>query len=187
MTWMAYVDESIRIRDGMYVMAACVLEEGHVVEARDMMRELEPRPGHRFHWHDRKEVDRLIGVRAVSQLSTLHIVTIGMPVDYRRQERARRRCLEALLFYLQDAGVSQVWLETRNAASDRRDIAAVRAARARQIIQYGLLVDHALPLKEPLLWLGDIVAGAVAAAEGGDPKYREEIVPMLTEYRVDLG
>jgi hypothetical protein len=186
MSWLAYVDESIRIRDGVYVMAACALEDGSEAKARDSMRELEPRIGHRLHWHDRMPADRLTAVRAVAQLPALHIVTIGAAVDPRRQERARRQCMEALLFHLQAAGVSRVWLETRGAAADRRDIAAVRAARARQIIQYGLLVDHARPSEEPLLWLADIVAGAVSAAEGDEPAYREVIAPMLTEHRVQL-
>ncbi|WP_325048080.1 DUF3800 domain-containing protein [Jiangella anatolica] len=183
----AYVDESIRIRDGVYVMAACALEDGSAAAARDAMRELEPRPGHRLHWHDRMPADRLVAVRTVAQLPALHLVTIGVTLDPRRQERARRQCMEALLFHLQDAGVSRVWLETRNAAADRRDIEAVRAARARQIIQYGLLVDHARPSEEPLLWLADIVAGAVSAAEGDDRSYRDPLAPMLTEHRIQLS
>lgn len=79
-----------------------------------------------------------------------------------------------------------MWLESRNAAADRRDIATGRAARARQIIQYGLLVDHARPSEEALLWLADLIAGAVSAAEGGDPAYRAVIEPMLTQHRIQL-
>lgn len=120
-------------------------------------------------------------------MSALHTVVIGAPIDPRRQERARRKCLEALLFYLQDAGVVRLWLESRNDAANRRDIAAVTAARAKQIIQYGLLVDRALPSEEPLLWMADLVAGAVSAAESGEPIYRELLVPMLTEHRIDLS
>lgn len=187
MSWLAFVDESIRLEAGVYVMAACTLQDVDVPAARDAMLELEPRPRRRFHWRDKEPHERLAAVGAVAALDALHIVTIGAMVDPHRQERARRHCLETLLFHLQDAGVSRVWMETRNPTADRRDIAAVRAARARQIVQYGLLVDHARPGDEVALWLADIVAGAVSAAEGGDPTYRAVIAPMLTEHRIQLS
>ncbi|RIQ30205.1 hypothetical protein [Jiangella rhizosphaerae] len=186
MKWVAPVDESIRIDDRVYITAACALEDMNASTARATMRELEPRPGRRFHWHDRKPADRLAAVQAIAQLPTLHVVTIGAPIDTRRQERARRQCLEALLFHLDAAGVEQVWLETRNATADRRDIAAIDRFRARQIIGHSIRVDHARPSAEPLLWLADAVAGAVSAAEGGDPTYRAVIAPMLTEHRIQL-
>ncbi|MBB5790585.1 hypothetical protein [Jiangella mangrovi] len=186
MTWIATVDESIRIDDRVYVLAACAFEEKDSDVARDTMRALEPRAGHRLHWHDRKPPDRHEAVKAVAQLSALHIVTVGAPIDPRRQERARRQCLETLLFHLDAAGVEQVWLESRNAAADRRDIAAVDRFRARRVIGHAIRIDHARPLDDPLLWLADIVAGALGAAEGGDPTFRELLVPMLTEHRIRL-
>lgn len=186
MTWVSPVDESIRIDDRVYIIAACALEDVNVPMARDTMRELEPRRGRRFHWHDRKPVDRLAAVQAIAQVLTLHIVTIGAPIDPRRQERARRQCLEALLFHLDAAGIEQVWLETRGATADRRDIAAIDRFRARQIIGHAIRVDHAHPSAEPLLWLADAIARAVSAAEGGDPTYRAVIASMLTEHRTQL-
>lgn len=185
-TWIAFVDESIRTTEGVYVLAAAILEEPGCEDARDRVAGLSQR-GLPFHWRLELGPRRLAAVELVTGLASLHVVVIGAPVNPRRQERARRQCMEALLFHLQAAGVSRVWLETRNPAADRRDIEAVRAARARQIVQYGLLVDHARPSEEPLLWLADIVAGAVSAAEGGEPAYRDKLAPMLTEHRVQLG
>jgi hypothetical protein len=49
-----------------------------------------------------------------------------------------------------------------------------------------LLVEHARPTEEPLLWLADIVAGAVSAAESNEPVYPAVIAPMLTEHRIRL-
>lgn len=185
-SWVAYVDESIRTTDGVYVLAAVILEEPDCDDARARVTGLSQR-GLPFHWRLELAPRRQTAVELIADLASLHLVVIGAPVDPRRQERARRQCMESLLFHLQAAGVAQVWLEARNAAADRRDIEAVRAARARQIIQYGLLVDHARPSEEPLLWLADVVAGAMSAAEGGDPAYRDVIAPMLTEHRLQLG
>jgi hypothetical protein len=185
MSWTAYVDESIRTGDGVYVMAAAVLDVRDLEATRDRVCQLTQR-GLPFHWRLESPARRRAGVELVADLPSLHIVTIGAPVDPHRQERARRQCLEALLFHLQDAGVSRVWLETRNSAADRRDIEAVRAARARKIVQYGLLVDHARPSEEPLLWLADLVAGAVSAAAGGEPVYKSVIASMLCEHRIRL-
>jgi hypothetical protein len=186
MTWVSPVDESIRIDDRVYITAACALEEVNAPTARDTMRELEPRPGRRFHWRDKEPHERLAAVEAIAQLPTLHIVAIGAALDPRRQERARRQCLEALLFHLDAAGVEQVWLETRGATADRRDIAAIDRFRARQVIGHSIRVDHARPGDDPLLWLADLVAGAVSAAEGGDPTYRAVIASILTAHRIQL-
>lgn len=186
MSWTAVADESIRIEHGVYVFASCVIDDSAVSAATELMRTLEPRPGQRFHWRDREPHERFAAAHAAAELEALHIVVVGAPIDRRRQERARRKCLETLLFHLHQAGVSQLWLESRGQAADRRDQAAVRAARARQILQYGLLVDHAQPLGRPLMWLADLVAGAISAAEGGEPAYRDLLAPMLTEHRIDL-
>ncbi len=94
--------------------------------------------------------------------------------------------MESLLFHLQAAGVAQVWLESRNTAADRRDIDAVDRFRSRRVIGHTIRIDHGQPSNEPLLWLADIVAGAVSVAEGGEPSDREVIAATLTEYRIQL-
>lgn len=186
MRWLAYVDESIRTDDGVYVLAAVALHAADADDVRDAVRALEPRPGRRFHWRDRLPDARRSAADVVADLPVLAVAVVGAPVNARRQERARRQCLEALLFELAAAGVDEVWLESRNPASDRRDLDVITVYRSRGVLPPTLHVGHARPGEEPLLWAADIVAGAISAAERRDSTYRESISGALTEHRIRL-
>ena len=111
---------------------------------------------------------------------------VGAPLDPRRQERGRRICLERLLYELEAAGVSAVSLEERTLTLNKKDLFMVHAWRARHVIGHGLRVDHGDPTKEPLLWLPDIVAGAVMATHRGDGRWRDAIVPLIDEIHVSI-
>jgi hypothetical protein len=52
--------------------------------------------------------------------------------------------------------------------------------RARQEISPNIRVDHESGPKEPLLWLPDVVAGAVVAARCGNPAYFEQLASLVT-------
>jgi hypothetical protein len=185
-SWLAYVDESIRTDDGVYVLAAVALDAADGASVRDAVRALEPRPGRRFHWRDKESFERTEAAALLAELPIVPIVAIGAPVDPRRQERARRQCLAALLFELAVAGVTEVWLETRNPVADRRDLDVIGGFRVRGVIPTALRIGHARPAKEPLLWAADMVAGAISAAEGHEVAYRKLIGGILTEIRIRL-
>lgn len=66
--------------------------------------------------------------------------------------------------------------------SDRELIAALRGFDA---VGSGLTMDFARPLKEPMLWVPDAVAGAVALArKGQDGRYRRRLEFVLEEFDV---
>lgn len=92
-----------------------------------------------------------------------------------------------MLFRLEAAGVEHVWLESRNVLLDRRDRVAVDGFRARKVITAKIRVNHARPGDQPLLWVSDIVAGAVSAAEADEPHYRSQLESILVEHRVQLN
>lgn len=96
-----------------------------------------------------------------------------------KQERARRKCLEALLPNLEARGVTRVVMEERTPSlveSDRRMLTAVRGKR---LITTALRVGTARPKEEPMLWLPDSVAGAFGAArDRGKPEWLELMAPI---------
>ncbi|MBB5789302.1 hypothetical protein [Jiangella mangrovi] len=186
MSWLAYVDESIRTDDGVYVLAAVALDAADGESVRDAVRSLEPRPGRRFHWRDKEHFERVQAAELLAQLPVIPIVVIGAPVDPRRQERARRHCLAALLFELATAGVDEVCLETRNPVADRRDLDVIGGFRVRGMIPATVRIGHARPGEEPLLWAADVIARAISAAEGRESAYRKLISAALTELRIRL-
>lgn len=91
--------------------------------------------------------------RAVGALGLRSVVVVVGGVDPRRQERARRRCLTALLWELDQRRVEQVVFESRQHrdAEDRQMIAfALRSGWVEPTMRY----DFAAPFDECLLWLG---------------------------------
>lgn len=187
MTWIGYADESMisTVGVGAYIIAAAVIVDRDRESARLTLSTL-GRPGRRFHWRDAGAAERHKAIGAVAGLPALHLVVIGTRLDPRRQERARRHCLRRLVHELESAGVDELWLESRSPRQDLRDIQAVDGFRAAQIIS-ALRVDHAQPLGEPLLWVPDIVAGAVNLALSGEDLHEVALRPLITKYEVDLG
>jgi hypothetical protein len=107
-------------------------------------------------------------------------------VDGRRQDRARRQCLERLVWELQGLGVARIHVESRQPERDRADVRALAAFRRSRVLAPHMTVDHARPLQEEGLWLGDIVAGAVLADLRGDHRYRKPLEELLTVIALDL-
>lgn len=189
----AWIDESIRQRrdgTGMYMLAAAVVDDVDVATVRSEVGTLAPGRRRRAHWHDADDADRRKLVQAVASLPSVHLVVIGMGLDNSRQERGRRKCMQRLLWELSEMGTSQAWIEARTPTLNVKDAAAVAAWRAQRIIPGALRVDFARPYGpqgEPLLWLPDIVAGAVGAARGdGDPQFLTPLEPVLTEFTITL-
>jgi hypothetical protein len=171
----AWIDESIIVggnqHPGAYTLASVVADPAAVDALRDVMRALRERKVVRLHWATESAKRRDLIAHAIAGLDIAAIVALGSPVHRHKQERARRCCLECLLYGLEDFGVTQAWLESRRSAQDRRDRSLVDSARDKGLISHDLSVDFALPLQEPMLWLPDAVAGAVTAAQLGEPRW----------------
>jgi hypothetical protein len=173
--WCAFVDESMRLNSdnaGTYLMAAVVTEVGRCEEIRQILRSLLYKRQERLHWRDEEAPRRTKIAEAVGGLDVAATVVIGTPLAKKKQERARRKCLETLLPRLDEMGVTQVVLERRTpslVAADRKMVIAIRGKR---LIGAGLRVETAQPKDEPMLWLPDAVAGAFGAArDAGQPEF----------------
>jgi hypothetical protein len=191
--WVAYVDESMRQRsdgEGIYVIAAAILDDEDAGSIRQRVKALARTRRSRIHWRDATEAERRKAVAAIVELEVLHLVVVGTRLNLRAQERCRRLCLRRLLWEVGAAGVGQVWLESRTASLNAKDYAAVEAWRAQHVVRGDLLVDFAQPFGpagDQLLWLADIVAGAVSTARGdGDNQYLMTLDPLITEITIKL-
>jgi len=65
------------------------------------------------------------------------VVVVGTPVARKKQERARRICLERLLHELGRLGVECVWLEERTKSLNSKDHQMVIALRRSRTISSG--------------------------------------------------
>lgn len=90
-----------------------------------------------------------------------------------------------LLHILAGLGVAQVWAEQRTPSLNRRDLQLINALRSQQAIPADLRVDFAQPLQEPMLWIPDVVAGALGAhLRGSDSTPYEALRARIVEHQV---
>jgi hypothetical protein len=170
----AWIDESIIVRKdhpGAYTLASVITDPVDVDDLRFALRALREKRLVRLHWSAESAKRRDLIAHAIAEFDIAAIVALGTPVHRPKLERARRCCLECLLYELEGFGVTQAWFESRTKADDRRDRSLVDSARDKKLISHKLTVDFAQPLQEPMLWLPDAVAGAVTAAQLGEPRW----------------
>ncbi|MFT4187232.1 MAG: hypothetical protein QM621_01465 [Aeromicrobium sp.] len=161
----AWIDESVEVsatRLGFYVLAATVCARDTVAPAQATLHELLPRNRQRLHWHAEDNSTRIQICRNIAALAVVHVVVITDAKPH-QQERSRRKCLERLLFELDQLGVAQVWIESRQRAQDRSDVRMIDALRSRHAITPRIRVGFSRPLTEPMLWLPDSIAGMTTA------------------------
>jgi hypothetical protein len=183
----AYLDESFREgdRSGFYVLAAAVFETDHD-QAREAMRTLRGRRRTaKLHWHEMDERDRHAAAATAASLTGAYLVAIGAPVPTRGQERARRIVLRRLVVELHRLGVAEMTAESRGSVLDRRDVELVRSVRYDLPKGTKVRLEHVRGETEPLLWVADIVAGAVRATRQGRTSYHDVLADRLTLFEID--
>jgi hypothetical protein len=104
----AWTDESMQFPQrsggiGYYLLAAAVADPAACTPIRDSMRELVLSGATRLHWRDESGPRRAKIASAIGGHDLANLVIVGAPVDPRRQERARRLCMERLIHELGDA------------------------------------------------------------------------------------
>ena len=159
----AYVDESVHVVGApkMYILASVVVRHAQTDEVRAVVRDSLGNRRDRFHWANEKQPVREAMAQTVGGLELFSVVAVCTPIDNKRQERARRLCLTQLLWELDRCGVQDILLESRG-QQDRNDREYLRAQQRAGTVTSALRYGFGDPKQEPLLWLPDLVAGAVA-------------------------
>jgi hypothetical protein len=186
-TFVAYVDESESRQDvdaGTYILCATIMDEQDIVATREKMSALRPTGRTKLHWHDDNTVSgRQVLVGHVTGIAAKHLVVIRLGSTDARVERRRRMCIERLSYELQLLGVTRVVFESRGPA-DKFDVELLQKLRSRRIIHSGLRFEHMAGPAEPLLWISDIVCGAVTQDRIGNPAMLDPIRATITFHEV---
>ncbi|SPL91093.1 unnamed protein product [[Actinomadura] parvosata subsp. kistnae] len=159
----------------MYLMAAVLVAPHQADHYRAELRGLLLHRQLRLHWHDENDKRRTQLIEAVAGLQPTGIIILGTGLDPKRQERARRKCMECLLWELGDHHVVDVLFERRDSLLDGRDRKLIVALQGRHAMPPRLRLSWSDPVLEPLLWLPDIIAGAKVLAERGDPRFWSQL------------
>src|SRR5436309_10729731 len=144
-TLAAWIDESVIVGregcPGTYTMAAAVADPTGCDDLRDRLRSLTLRRSGRLHWAHESPKKRDAIAALIAAMDLASIVVVGTPMHGSRQERGRRCCLERILYELALVGVTDVLMESRSHAPDRRDVRLVDSARNKGILPDGLVVN----------------------------------------------
>ncbi|MEU0521718.1 hypothetical protein [Streptosporangium sp. NPDC006007] len=186
--YMAWGDESgssERLDPGTYMMAAAMGEPDAVTHLRDAMRSLLLKGQRKVHWHDESSDRRLKVVDAIADMPIEGFVVVRSSGEVDRIERRRRKCLEALFRELDSLGCTHVMLESRGPADDKRDRQMMQHMRKSKELASGLHLSHEPGPKDPMLWIPDVLCGAVGQARVGESKYLDRISSRVTVRVID--
>ncbi|MEU4576425.1 MULTISPECIES: hypothetical protein [Nonomuraea] len=183
----AYVDESMRFSHGLYLMAAVLVPPARAECHRAALRELLLRRQRRLHWRDENAKRRTLIVEAVAELRPSALVVVGTGLDARRQERARRKCMEHLLWELGRRPVLEIFFESRGPGLDAADRDLIDVLRIRHAISPRLRALWVPAVEEPLTWLPDVVAGAASLAAAGRTELWEGLGAGMEMVYVTVG
>ena len=155
----AYGDESIqrKCEPACYLLGATVFAEGS--DPSFALRQAKPAGAQKLHWYDldlRRQTQSLEMLSHITQQTT---IVAALPLEGHKDERARRKALEALILRLQSAGITKLVLESRNDVHDKRDRELLVSMR-RKGEAFGFDLEHVPGKSEPLLWVPDQLLGA---------------------------
>jgi hypothetical protein len=173
----AYVDESIRRSEsGIYLVAAAIVTDVDLDEARYRVRSVIGRGQPRFHWRDESEPQRRRMLEAIVELGPTAAAYVCVPTG-RRQDRARALCIGRMLWDLKELGARHVTFESRQPHNDRKDARTIERAKRSGTAAAELRYVFQRPLDEPLLWVADALAGVASARMAGEPSELFDVLP----------
>jgi len=181
----AFIDESSRETPGglCYVIAAAVTIDNHPLVRATMERLCgSNRPF--LHWHTEDTRRRHQIVEQLTAAVDVHaFVAACHPVGAKRQERARARLLTTLAADLAHEGVDHMVIEARQEPQNQKDRSTLLAAKQAGIAA-AMTYSHVGKRMEPLLWVADVIAGAVSLhLTGDDSSYFTQLQPSLLVVR----
>ncbi|SDG78973.1 hypothetical protein SAMN04489810_1298 [Microbacterium pygmaeum] len=157
-----------------YLIGAALIPINLCEEVRERVRTL-ALPGQiKLHWTDEGESRRRTIVKRLAELAPMTVVITHLSERMRRNERCRRKCLEALYHDMVELESFELTLEHRSDAQNLQDRAHIVALQG-QGLDKRVRIDHRRGGDEPLLWIADVLLGAVNAAEIGEPGHLEAL------------
>ncbi|MFB9743815.1 hypothetical protein ACFFOU_22095 [Pseudonocardia sulfidoxydans] len=184
MGWCAYVDESEpdpRFAAGTYLLAAAVIETDELLAARAAVAALRLRGQKKLHWRGEGAPRRRRIASSIAALPMMHTIVVKVDKDA-SSERRRRLCMARLLPELHTAGVTDVYLESREKKQNAGDIELLNGLRRQKALTSDLRIYHVPGPNDALLWVPDVVAGAMGSQLAGEPVYLDMFATTLVVY-----
>ncbi|TLG18128.1 DUF3800 domain-containing protein [Nocardia cyriacigeorgica] len=156
-----------------YLVAAVLIDSGDVPPVRCAMDALRLPDEKKVHWHSSTDSRREDLVAALVDIPAMSVVVVHHQARA-GDRRHRRKCLEYLFPELARMPCDRLTLESRG-PQDNSDLDLVQKFRSRKIIGSGFRVNHLAGPAEPMLWIADVVCGAVVQHRVGNPRYLDKL------------
>lgn len=182
----AWVDESMRsvnVAEPLYMLGAAIADPSSCESVRDDLRAVRKK-GSKLHWREMDNAAKKQSMDLLGRVDAAHIVVVAAPMDPRRQERARAKCMERLLAELGDLGVSTVFLESRTQSLNARDMRLVEQLRGSRAMPGTLRVEIQVPSLEPMLWIPDQILGALGEGEAGNDRWVNSFSGLIKRHYI---
>lgn len=173
----AWVDESVRVSAGAYVLAAYVADSTSADSVGVRLAALSSARSARIHWRHESDRVRQRVLQALQGVPGDVLAVVGVGLSGSKQERARRLCMQALLFEMERSAVRTVILEQRTPSLNARDLLLVEALRGKRWLSPQVTVEFGDPEVEPALWVADVACGVIGALVEGDTRWWE-LMPL---------
>lgn len=111
----------------------------------------------------------------------MHTIVVKVDKDA-SSERRRRLCMARLLPELHAAGVTDVYLESREKKQNTGDMELLNGLRRQKALTSDLRIYHVPGPNDALLWVPDVVAGAMGSQLAGEPAYLDMFATTLVVY-----
>ncbi|WP_258343184.1 hypothetical protein [Saccharopolyspora gregorii] len=169
----------------MYVLTASLIDQAEAEPIRAALTRLR-KGGRKLHWSKEPDRRRDEIAKVTSTFASTNLVVVGSASPM-NAERARRKCLEALLPEVEAAGASVLTLESRRPRNDKLDQQTVAVCKRKRAISMKVHVEFTAGDAEPMLWLPDIVCGSALAAARGNRRYLEQLADAARLLEVDAS
>ena len=143
--------------ESMYLLGATLFTNDD--QSLDDLVRLKAKGAAKLHWRELGRKTQVDVMKILSDIPALTTVVVGAPMNPRKQERARRKCLETMIDILIEEGVGELVLEARDSKLDLRDVQLVDAIKSKQ---KGLAfsIRHKRGFEDAKLWVPDQILGA---------------------------
>lgn len=168
----AWGDESIRVHaaEPTYLIGACILGND-ALESIEKIKRIVPKGAKKIHWRDMGNRTQKQALEIIAQAPQTTCIVVATPMNPKRQERSRRKCLEKLLLYLEERAVTTLILESRDSYLDKKDIDFLLYLRRCGVVK-DIDIQHRGGSADPFLCMPDQILGAygeLVANEGMKP------------------
>lgn len=181
---LGFVDESIHRGEGLYILACVTLDDFRAVSLRTEIKQELLLPGqNRFHWRDENAERRTLALELLAEAHDTAYAYVCSRLQDCGDPRARALCFKKLIWDARTEHISGITFESRQSHNDRIDRGTIIGLERSRIGSPSLVYDFKTPVDEPLLWLPDVMAGAIAASGTGNALYDDSLARIRVKHR----